>query len=122
MMCRYIALAALFAAATCAHADELVPYQAESIELGNIHGVAYFTEVPSGDRVVVTLAEGEAGLPVRFEATLVDAQSLTISVPGKFGESGRVIEISRAGVKVIVSRLHAADDKFVLNRRQASGD
>lgn len=103
VMHRCIALAAVCAAATGVHAGELVPYAAESIELGRIRGVTFFTEEQGGYRVITTLADGEAGLPVRFEATLAENQRLTISVPGKFGEPGQVVEIFRTGNRLIVS-------------------
>jgi hypothetical protein len=102
-MCRYMALAALFAVATPVQAGELVPQRAESVELGSIHGITYYVEAQGGYRVVATLADGEAGLPVRFEATVADNQSLTISVPGKLGEMSKVLKISRVGDKVIFS-------------------
>jgi len=114
-MYRCIALAALFAAATPAHAGELVPYGGGSIELGSIRGVAYYTQVPTGYRVITTLADGEAGLPVRFEATLADKQKLIISVPGKLGEQSIALEISRAGDKLILSRPQALEEELVVS-------
>ena len=114
-MYRYIALAALFAAVAPAHAGELVPYGTERIELGSIRGATYFTEVHGGYRVITTLADGEAGLPVRFEATLADHQSLTLSVPGwESWTRGQVIEISRAGDRLVVSKPQPAADKIVV--------
>jgi hypothetical protein len=117
-MHRYIALVALFAAATSAHAGELGPYRGESIELGSIRGVTYYTEAPSGYRVVTTLADGEAGLPLRFEATLADNQRLVISVPGKLGEQSIALEISRAGDKLILSRAQALEEELAVSRPQ----
>ena len=111
-MYRYIPLAALLAAFTAAHAGELGPYEAESIALGSIRGVTYFTEVQGGYRVVTTLAAGETGLPIRFETTLADDQSLTISVPSAFGKPGQVREISRAGNRLIISDPQSAADKL----------
>jgi len=107
------ALTIVLATTGAAHAGELVPYGAESIELGSIRGVTYFTGEQGGYRVITTLADGEAGLPVRFEATLASDQRLTISVPGKFGEPGKVLEISRTGDHLVVSNpeLVAADTK-----------
>src|SRR5260370_15006949 len=99
-----MALAALCAVGTPAQAGELVPRGAESIELGSIHGITYYAEAQGGYRVITTLADGEAGLPVRFEATLADKQSLTVSVAGKLGELSNVLKISRAGDKLILSR------------------
>jgi hypothetical protein len=113
-MYKYIALAAILAAAAPAHAGELAPYGGESIKLGSIHGVTYYVESASGDfRVVTTLADGEAGLPVRFEATLADKQRLTISVPGKLGEKSMALEIVRAGDRAILTRPQAREESLV---------
>ena len=65
-------------------------------------GFAYYTEQPDGFRVVATLAEGEAGSPVRFEATLADSQTLTISVPRELGKSALSVEFARNGDRVFV--------------------
>ena len=99
----YLAAIALVAAAVTAQASELVPYAGETIALGSFRGNGYYIDGQDGYRVVATLAEGETGVPVRFEATLADHQSFTISVPGKLGEQSEVLEISRAGNKVIMS-------------------
>ena len=99
----YLAVMALLAVAATAQAGELVPSAGETIELGGFRGNGYYIDGQDGYRVVATLAEGEAGVPVRFEATLADHQSFTISVPGKLGEQSEVLEISRAGNKVIMS-------------------
>jgi hypothetical protein len=112
-MHRYIALAAIFAALSPAHAGELRPFQGETVELGSIRGVTYYTEAPSGYRVVTTLADGEAGLPLRFEGTLADQQSFVISVPGRLGEQTIAIEISRAGDKIILSRADGLEAELV---------
>ena len=85
------------------HAGELVALKAESIELGGFRGIVYYTDEYDGYRVVATIAEGEAGLPVRFVATLAENQSITISVPGGLGILSRELKISRAGGKLIVS-------------------
>ena len=118
---RYLALAALLTAATAAHAGDLVPYEAESIALGSIRGVAYFTKVEDGFRIVITLADGEAGLPFRFEATLADNQTFTISVPGKLGELGQIIGVSRAGDRLVVSDARPAVDNLVVTGVPADG-
>jgi hypothetical protein len=94
-----------------AQAGELTPYAAESIELGSIRGVTYYTEAQGSYKLVTTLADGEAGLPVRFETILADNQRLTISVPGKLGGLGEVLEILRVGDKIILSRPAAAEAK-----------
>ncbi|ASY63241.1 hypothetical protein SJ05684_c17990 [Sinorhizobium sojae CCBAU 05684] len=58
--------------------------------------------------MVTTIAEGEAGVPVRFEATLGEGQSLVISVPGRLHEPGRALEISRAGGRLLVTGIDSA--------------
>jgi hypothetical protein len=121
-MHRYMALVALCAAATGAHASELAPYGGESIQLGSMRGITYYTTSTSGYRVVTTLADGEAGLPVRFETTLADRQRLKLSVPGKFGEKTIALEISRAGDKVFLTRPQAPEGNLVVLRPQAPTD
>ena len=81
-------------------AGELSAMTGESIDLGRFHGVVYYTGEDDGFRVVATIADGEAGLPVRFSATLAENQSATISVPGELGEAGHSLEISRSGDKL----------------------
>ena len=120
MIRTYLAAAALFAAAGSVPAEELVPYGATSVELGAFRGVAYYTVTADGYKVVTTIAEGETGLPVRFEATLADHQRLTISVPGKLGEEGEGLEIARSGETLILSRPAALSKALVVARPQAS--
>ena len=64
-----IALAVLCLAGTSGQAGELTVLQAASFDVGGYHGVAYYTSESDGFRVVATIAQGETGLPVRFEAT-----------------------------------------------------
>lgn len=121
-MLRYTVVGALLAVATPSQAGEIHPGAAESIRLGSIRGVAYFTQVNGDFRVVTTLADGETGLPVRFEVTLADRQSLTISVPGKVGETGQELEISRVAGKLAISSLVPAADGLVVVNSQNGGD
>jgi hypothetical protein len=79
------------------HAGELPAGAGETIDLGRFHGVVYYTSEDDGYRVVATIADGEAGLPMRFSVTLADNQSATISVPNVFGEPGYSLKISRSG-------------------------
>jgi hypothetical protein len=75
--------------------------------IGSIRGVTYYTNAEGVYRVVTTLADGEAGLPVRFETILADTQRFTISVPGKLGERTQEVEISRTGDKINLTRSEA---------------
>jgi phosphoribosylcarboxyaminoimidazole (NCAIR) mutase len=96
-------LAAICLATSPLHAGELSAMAGDSIDLGRFHGVVYYTSKDEGYQVVVTIADGEAGLPVRFSATLAENQSATISVPSKSGEPGRSLEISRSGDKLALT-------------------
>lgn len=96
-------LAAFLLIASPLHAGELSAMTGESIDLGRFHGVIYYTSTDGGYQVVTTIADGEAA-PVRFSATLADNESATISVPGKLGEPGQSLEISRSGDKVTLTK------------------
>lgn len=117
-MYRFIALATLLASGIPAHAGELAPYAGESIQLGSLHGVIYYTHSPTGYAVVTTLADGQAGLPVRFVATLADNQALKISVPGKPGAQTMALEIRRTGDKLILSSGQALTEEVAISRPQ----
>jgi hypothetical protein len=96
-------LTALFVAASPVHAGELSVLKGQSIDLGRFHGVVHFTNEHDVYRVVATIADGESASPLRFSTTLVDNQSATISIPGKLGEAGHSLEISRSGDKLILT-------------------
>jgi hypothetical protein len=97
------AVAAFGMAASPLHAGELSAMAGESIHLGRFQGIVYYTSEGDGYRVVATIADGEAGGPVRFSATLAEGQSATISVPGKLGEPDQSLEISRSGDRLTVT-------------------
>lgn len=99
-----IALAALAAAVglvTTAQAAELVAYRGQSLDLGAVNGVAYYTVEKSGYRIVATLADADSKA-VRFEAVLAPGQSMVVSSPSAYGEAPVRIEISRQGDNVQV--------------------
>ena len=97
-------LAATFALAAvgAAHADELQPIQGRSIDLGKVSGVAYYTVERAGFRVVATLAQGEAGTPVRIEAVLAPGQSVVLSTPREAGVAPNSVQISRRDDQLLV--------------------
>lgn len=103
-------LAAFGLAASPLHADELPPMAGESIHVGGFHGVLHY----DGYRVVATIAEGEAGVPVRFSATLAEGQSATISVPGKLGEPSQSLAISRSDDKLVVTDVGSMSNKKLI--------
>ena len=102
MSVRSIVFGAALALASpgAAHADSLRPIEAKSIDLGGVSGVAYYTVEPDGFHVVTTLAQGEAGTPIRIVSVLASGQSVILSTPQQTGS----LEISRNGDKVLVQK------------------
>ena len=96
-----VALASLGAT----HADGLRPIEAKSIDLGEVSGVAYYTAEQDGLHVVTTLAEGEAGTPIRVASVLAPGQRVVLSTP----QAG-ALEISREGDSVFVRKANAASN------------
>ena len=100
-----IAAASALTLVGAAQANELRlrPIEGRTIDLGDLSGVAYYTVEHDGFRVVATLAQGEAGTPVRFEALLAPGQSVVLSTPRGVGVAPVAVEISRQGDQVLVS-------------------
>ncbi|MBR1202828.1 hypothetical protein JQ562_24605 [Bradyrhizobium sp. AUGA SZCCT0051] len=94
------ALASLGASFGAAEARGLRPIEAQSIHLGDVSGVAYYTVEPDGYRVVTTLSQGEAGTAVRFVSVLAPGQRALLSTPNQAG----AVEISRNGDSVTVRK------------------
>ena len=72
----------------------------KSIDLGGISGIAYYTVERDGFHVVATLAQGEAGTPIRVASVLAPGQRVVLSTPQQDG----AIEITRKGDNVLVRR------------------
>lgn len=99
------ALAAIGAAAglvTSVQASEIAAYRGQSIDLGSVAGVAYYTVEQGGYRVVATLADFDNKAAVRFEAVLAPGQSVVLSSPAARDGNPARIEISRIGERVKV--------------------
>jgi hypothetical protein len=109
MSIRSTILAAIFTLASlgAVHADGLRPTQPQSIDLGEVSGVAYYTVERDGFRVVTTLAYGEAGTPVRFVAVLAPGQSVVLSTPREAGVAPVAVQISRQADTVLVRKAAA---------------
>ena len=86
------------AALSPAHADGLRPMEGKSIDLGGISGIAYYTVERDGFHVVATLAQGEAGTPIRVVSVLAPGQRVVLSTP----QQADAIEISRKGDSILV--------------------
>ncbi|HSI42460.1 MAG TPA: hypothetical protein VLA00_18090 [Xanthobacteraceae bacterium] len=81
----------------------LRPNYAESINLGYVNGIAYYTPTVDGFQVVATLSVG-GGAPLQVEATLQPEQRITVSVPGPEGTTPKRVEIVRRGDRVTVNK------------------
>jgi hypothetical protein len=111
MSIRSTLLAATFALASlgAAQADDLQPIQPRSIDLGEVSGVAYYTVERDGFHVVTTLAQGEAGTPVRVVSVLAPGQSVVVSTPREAGAAPVAVEISRQADTVLVRKMAATN-------------
>ena len=89
-----------------AHAEGLRPIQAKSIDLGEVAGVAYYTIERDGFHVVTTLAQGEAGTPIRVVSVLAPGQHVVLSTASHTGG----LEITRQGNSVLVRKANASAD------------
>ena len=104
MLIRNTLLAATLTLATfgAAHADGVQPMQAQTIDLGTVIGVAYYTVESDGFHVVTTLVQGESGTPVRLVNVLAPGQSVVLSTAGEVGAAPLGVEISRHGDSLLV--------------------
>ena len=70
--------------------------------LGDVSGVAYTVE-PDEYALSTTLAQGEAGTPIRFVSVLAPGQRIVLSTPHQAG----AVEISRNGDNLLVRKAKA---------------
>jgi len=94
------------ASVAAARADGLRPIEGKSIDLGGTSGIAYYTVERDGFHVVATLAQGEAGTPIRVVSVLAPGQRVVLSTP----QQADAIEISRKGDSVLVRKANAASN------------
>lgn len=107
-MTKFLAAAiAAIAFSSAAGAGELKPMHAQTIDLGAMAGVAYYTVESNGYHVVATLAEPETGSPIRFEMLLASGQTVTLSSPQSYGLPEVKVEISRVEDQVVVEQVAA---------------
>jgi hypothetical protein len=105
MSIRSTLLASAFAIASlgAAHANGLRPIEGQSIQFGDVSGITYYTVEPDGFHVVTTLAQGEAGTPIRFVTVLTPGQRVVVSTPYQVP----ALEISRKGDDLLVRKASA---------------
>src|SRR5262245_27784015 len=97
-----VVLAAMLASwSSPARAKELGPLQAQSLQFGEMNGVAYYTVQGGSYHVVATLAS-EGGTPVRFEGSLLPGQRLVVSVPDSAKAKARTVKLFRQGNRLLV--------------------
>jgi hypothetical protein len=110
MLIRSTLLAATLTLATlgAAQADSVQPMHAQTIELGEVTGVAYYTVESDGFHVVTTLVQGESGTPVRVVNILAPGQSIVLSTAREIGVAPIEIEISRQADTLLVRKAAAA--------------
>ncbi|EHR03142.1 hypothetical protein [Bradyrhizobium sp. WSM471] len=89
-----------------AHASDLKPIAGQSIKIGDLSGVAYYTVEPDGFHVVTTVARGQAGAPIRFVSVLMPGQRLVVSAASEAG----ALEIGRTGDSLSIREPGAASN------------
>lgn len=83
-------------------AASLRPEAAQTINIGYVNGVAYYTAENNDYHVVATLSVA-GGAPIRVSATLKPEQAVSFSVPGAVETAESVVQIARHGDRVTVS-------------------
>ncbi len=89
-------------AAGLAQAAELKEGAAQSITLGDVTGVAYYTVEDDGYRVVATMGVHDT-TPVRFISTLSAGQQVVLAVPGVLGTNETRVTLTREGDRLLVT-------------------
>lgn len=90
-------LTSLFALAGTAQAGELQAPEAHSFQLGLFNGVGYSIEEGNRVHVVVALAEGDTGSPLRVEALLAPGQRVVLSAIGAKAEPKLTLQATASG-------------------------
>jgi hypothetical protein len=89
-------------------ADSVQPMHAQTIDLGEVTGVAYYTVERDGFHVVTTFVQGETGTPVRVVNVLAPGQSVVLSTAREVGAVPVEVEISRHGDTLLIRKATAA--------------
>ena len=91
------------------YADSIKPIEGKRIDLGTFDGIAYYTVMPDGYRLVVTMMPSGTQTPVRFIATLAPGQSVTLSTPRKLGEPAVEVRFRHQGESLFVDAEEALE-------------
>lgn len=106
MLIRSTILAAALTLATLSavQADGIQPLHAQSIDLGEVSGVAYYTIENDGFHVVTTLVQGETGTPLRVVNVLAPGQRVLLSAAREIGAAPVEVEISRQADTLLIRK------------------
>ncbi|TCK31672.1 hypothetical protein EV667_1783 [Ancylobacter aquaticus] len=80
----------------------LKPATAQTINIGYVNGVAYYTPQADGYHVVATLTVA-GGAPIRVSATLQPDQVVSFSVPGAADTAESLVQIARRGDQITLT-------------------
>ncbi len=82
--------------------------RAHTIDLGNVNGVAYYTEEAGRFHVVATVAQQE-GQPIRVETVLAPGQSFVLSTAKQGDAVPTSVELSREAGDLMVRAVAATN-------------
>jgi hypothetical protein len=82
--------------------------RAHKIDLGNVNGVAYYTEEAGRFHVVATVAQQE-GQPIRVETILAPGQSFVLSTANEGETAPTRVELSREANDLLVRAVAATN-------------
>lgn len=82
------------------------PLHTQTVEIGGLSGITYYTSEPNGYRVVVALNRHGSDPAVRFETTLMAGQDAEMSIPQELGLQAQAVRISRIGDDVTVRQIN----------------
>ncbi|GLK72859.1 hypothetical protein KHC23_19300 [Ancylobacter dichloromethanicus] len=97
-----IAVAVIAPVRAADKAAGLKPATAQTINIGYVNGVAFYTAQEDGYHVVATLSVA-GGAPIRVAATLQPEQAVSFSVPGAADTAPSVVQIARRGDSLTVT-------------------
>jgi hypothetical protein len=96
--CRLVFLTSVFALlAGAVQAGELRAPEAQSVRLGPFNGVGYSIEEGGRVRIVVALAEGDTGSPLRVEAVLAPGERVVLTAIGAKAGPKLTLQVTASG-------------------------
>jgi hypothetical protein len=89
--------------------SKLSPVCLDTVQLGAVSAMTYYTEEEDGFHVVTTIqADGrDAPVPVRFVTILQPGQKAIVSVPAELGGKASALELVRDGGRLVAHHPNA---------------